>query len=304
MAYFPSSWEFASLACKLFLYFGAAAIAGGIFSIWQYSDGQRRSAQHFLSYILIGSFVGFQAVLGNFLVQVGTISGSGFMGMFDWSMATILLDTPLGDVSVVRLSGFTIAFLSSLFFLYQINVMTRPPTMMLYRRMLSIYLISLLLLSYSFRIAGHISVLPKLAQLTIGFHFLAFAWWIGCLYPLSIMTKRMEIANLQLLLAKFGRHALYVLAVLMTAGIFLIFQLIDTPRSLISTSYGLALSIKLVLVLGIFSIAAWNKLRIVPALVDEPGRRRFLLSIRIEMLVALSLLSVTAYLSTVVGPDM
>ena len=96
---FPTTWEFASLVCKLFLYFGAASIAGGSLCLWLYSDGSRRTVERNLLYIMLGSLLGFQAVIANFLIQIGLVNNHGLIAMFDWTMASLLLDTPLGDMS-------------------------------------------------------------------------------------------------------------------------------------------------------------------------------------------------------------
>ena len=107
----PSSWELASLVCKLLLYFGAASIAGGSLCLWQFSDGRRGTVHGNLIYMISGALIGFQAVILNFLLQVGLVNDDGISGMFDWSMAAILLDTQLGDVTFYRLAGFVLALI-------------------------------------------------------------------------------------------------------------------------------------------------------------------------------------------------
>ena len=66
-----------------------------------------------LLYIMLGSLLGFQAVIANFLIQIGLVNDDGLIAMFDWTMASLFLDTALGEVSVAGLLGFGIAFIAS-----------------------------------------------------------------------------------------------------------------------------------------------------------------------------------------------
>ena len=82
----------------------------------------------------------------------------------------------------------------------------------------------------------------------------------------------------------------------------MLFNLIHSPAELFGTAYGRAMALKLVLVAGLLGIAALNKFVLVPKLMEEGESSRFRRSVRIEIVVALLLLILTAYLSTVVGP--
>ncbi|HAS47763.1 MAG TPA: hypothetical protein DCS33_00420, partial [Gammaproteobacteria bacterium] len=102
----PDNWEMASLLAKLLLYFAAFSIAGGSLAALRYSNGSRATLFSNFSTVFVGAVVGFHGVLLGFLVQVGLINDSGVGGMFDWGMASILLDTSLGDVTLFRLLAF------------------------------------------------------------------------------------------------------------------------------------------------------------------------------------------------------
>ena len=193
MTSLPTAWEISSLICKLFLYFGAASMIGGSICLWLFSDGRRQSALINLSYILLGSFCGFQAVLVNFLIQVGLINDRGFSGMFDWAMASILFDTALGDVTVLRMASFVIAMIAGLLFLRPVMVSSKPLSQGFIQRVVLVNTVLFLLLASSFRLAGHISTLPILSQIAIMLHVTAVALWIGSLYPLLILTRSTEV---------------------------------------------------------------------------------------------------------------
>ena len=302
MSVIPNSWELASLFCKLFIYFGAAAIVGGSLCLWLYNDGSRRTVQSNLRYITLGAFVGFNGALLYFFIQVGMVAGSGISGMFDWGMVSIFLDTQLGDTTFFRLAGFVIVFIAGLFFLQKITGLDRPPVLVFYKLLNTINLAAFLLILFSFRLSGHVSVLTPIAKLAIAFHFFAFAAWIGSLYPLHKLTYVEDLEFLQRVMKKFGDNAIGIVLVLIVAGGFMLLELFHSLEEVFTTAYGRTLFIKLFLVLVIFSIAALNKFRFTPAIRSDMGAQYLRRSIRLEAAVAILILVVTSYFSTIVGP--
>jgi|APSaa5957512535_1039671.scaffolds.fasta_scaffold58207_2 copper resistance protein D len=298
----PTSWELASLVCKLFFYFGAASIVGGSLCLWLYNDGSRRTVQSNIRYITLGAFIGFQGALFNFLVQVGLVVDAGILGMFDWGMASIFLDTQLGDTTFFRMAGFVIVFVACLFYLQRISNLSRPPQQVFYKLLNTVNLVAFLLIIFSFRFSGHISVLSPIAKLAIALHFFAFAAWIGSLYPLYRLTYVSDLDFMQRSMKKFGDNAIAIVLVLIGAGVLMLLELFNSLAELFTTAYGLALLAKLVLVLAIMAIAAINKLKLTPGLQSEEGVSPLRNSIRVEALVALLILVVTSYFSTLVGP--
>jgi copper resistance protein D len=298
----PTSWEFASLLCKFLLYVGIACVAGGGLSLWLYSDGSRRSLQLNLRYILVGAVFGFQGVLANFFIQVGLVNDSGPGGMFDWSMASILLDTAVGDSTVWRLAGFVIVLGACPRFISYINHRSRPPELKFYLAVTSSMVLAALILAYSFSQVGHVSVLSTPARIAVVIHVFAVALWLGALYPLLRLTAVDDRQLLQLTMRRFGDHALVIVLLLLIAGAVMLWEVLSSPRELFSTAYGQLLSLKLVLVASILGIAGVNKFLLVPCLSDTEGALRLRRSIRIEMVVATLILLATTYLSTIVGP--
>lgn len=302
MSVIPNGWEIASLVCKLFFYFGAASIVGGSLSLWLYNDGSRRTVFSNVLYITIGAFVGFQGALFNFLIQIGMVLGAGIPGMFDWNMASIFMDTQLGDTTFFRLIGFVLAFIAGLFYLHRLNTMDRPPTQAFYKLLNTIVLLAFLLIVFSFRFSGHVSVLGPVAKLAIALHFFAFAAWIGALFPLHRLTYLGDLDFMQRTMKKFGDNAIAIVLILIVAGVLMLLELFHSLAEIFSTPYGIALLVKLVLVVGIFAIAAINKLRLSPGIKTEGGVLALRRSITVESIVALLILVVTSYFSTIVGP--
>ncbi len=302
MASFPNAWELASVVSKLLFYFGAASLAGGVLYLLRYNDGRRQTVFALLCYVLIGAFLGFQAILLNFLIQVGIVNGRGIGGMFDWGMTQLLLDTQIGDASFFRLSGFALALVASVAGLVHINRLDRPPTPAFYRLVGSCCLLAFLLLLMGFRFTGHVSVLGPLAKAAIAGHVLAVALWMGSLWPLYRLSAHTDLAQVQVTMGRFGRDAVAVLIVLGLAGLILAWQLFASWSELVTSAYGIAFLTKMSLVALIMAVAAWNKFRLTPAIVADQSAAPLRRSIRLESILALLILLVTAYFATVVGP--
>ena len=300
----PDSWEFASLICKLALYVGLLALSGCLLNIAFYNDGRRQTLQALLLYGLVGSVIGFHGALLNYLIQVGMISGNGLVGMFDWAMIQLLLDTPQGESTLWRLLGFTLALLTQARGLHYFSRLRKPPTRQHLRAIVLPQILALILLAGSFQMSGHVSVLSSSGQLAIALHVIAFGCWIGSLLPLYWLAKRLPGAELQWIMVRFGDHARIILAVLIAAGLLMVWQLLDSADELIRSAYGLALLLKFALVLGLMSLAALNRFTLAPKLIQGGGEiaEKLAGSIRLEMLLAVMILLVTAYLSTIVGP--
>ena len=82
----------------------------------------------------------------------------------------------------------------------------------------------------------------------------------------------------------------------------MLLDLFGSIDEIFSTDYGMVVLVKLSLVIVILGIAAINRVRLTPNIVSQKGVRQFRNSVTIEIFVALLILIVTTYLSTVVGP--
>ena len=295
----PTSWELTSLVCKLLLYFGAASIAGGSLCLWLYNNGKRQFFEKVISYIMLGAFLGFLGTLVNYFVQVGLINARGSTGMFDWDMASLLLETQLGEVTYMRLTGFILAFMSSLIFFRKA---VRLPQQSFYRLLLGVHGIAFLFVAFSFTKAGHVSVLTGIARTAVVFHLYAFSAWIGSLFPLLLLTNSTELNLLKKLMQQFGDNALGIVIILAGMGALMLLELLDNPAELYTTPYGWVFLLKLFLVLVTLSVAVINKLVLVPAIVNNASALRLRRSIRVEMVAITLVLIATSYLSTIVGP--
>ena len=298
------SWELLSVLSKVFIYLGAASALGGAFCLLNYNDDRSATLRQVLSLHLAGALLGLQAVAAAFLAQVGIANGSGLSGAFDRDMAGLLISTQLGDLSLFRAVGFAIWIGSGLFFFQTMVQQARPPRRLFYQRLFAVNAFGFIFLLLSFRFGGHVSVQSLSVQFALAVHFTMFALWIGALYPLLTISRTEQVAELKVSLERFSKHAVVIVSLLLLSGLALMLSLIHSAADLFTTAYGIALILKILLVIGLVAIAAVNKYIIVPRLLLQTDTAQFQRSVRLEIVVAILLLLLTAYFSTALGPTM
>ena len=121
---------------------------------------------------------------------------------------------------------------------------------------------------------------------------------------LLTISRTEQFAELKVSLERFSKHAVVIVSLLLLSGLALMLSLIHSAAELFTTAYGIALILKILLVIGLVAIAAVNKYIIVPRLLLQTDTAQFQRSVRLEIVVALLLLLLTAYLSTALGPAM
>jgi putative copper resistance protein D len=210
----------------------------------------------------------------------------------DWSLAFgpdmrwMALQTPVGHAAAVRLIAAAAIVTIGL-------------------RVRALGFAAALVMIASFLLEGHTaSGTPRLALAALLFvHLAAVHWWLGALYPLSVLTRRSDPDLTIATVAAFSARAVWVVAALLTAGVTL--ALILTGAELrLASPYQQRLLVKIVLVAAILGIAAWNKMRLVPLLGSDYalGAVKLRASIRWEIAAALAVLSASAWLVGV-APD-
>ena len=93
----------------------------------------------------------------------------------------------------------------------------------------------------------------------------------------------------------------YMLA-LLSSGAVLAVTLIGSPNNLLTTRYGHTFLFKMMGVLGLLMLGAWNKFRLVPSLKTNPSfaKKRLNQSITLECCLVLGVLGWTAWLTSAV----
>ena len=125
-------------------------------------------------------------------------------------------------------------------------------------------------------------------------HGVAVAYWVGALPPLAAMAHRRH-ADLPRVLKRFSGLAMPLVGLLVLSGLALSIVQLGSVRALIETSYGIILSIKLVLVILLLALAALNRFVATPAVVADHKNTRLLSgSILTECVLVLGILAVVA----------
>lgn len=292
-----SIWDYSNVVTKLFIYLGASAAIGGPFisTLIKPSNNKKK----ILNYILIFSLIGFIAVIFNFMIQIAAFSEIGFSGLFDIEMGHFLWQTPVGDSVLWRLIAFALLVVS--LYLGDVNLRNKALTAK-HLIFVILYIAAVIAFAYSFSLIGHSTESGRLAKWLLGFHIIAVLLWMGALYPLWISCKLLPSLALYRLMHLFGLIAAVIVGVLVACGIGLLFLFLNSPLELLNTEYGRAILAKIVLVSLILLIAAHHKFVLVGQLNEEGGVLKLQRSIKKEMWIGLIILSLTAWLSTAVGP--
>ena len=272
--------DIAPIALRVLTYAGSIAAAGGVL----FAVGFPRPADAIRSDIERQIFAGCCLLLlvepVRYAVFQLSISGGDWSIAFASELRWMGMQTPIGQAAVTRLIA-------------AVTLMT------LGLRSSAIGLAAGLIMIASFALEGHTASSEARTALSIGallMHVTAVHWWLGALYPLIILTRRAEPATLSAVVETFGRRATWIVAGLFGAGAFL-FVVLTGGRLNVESPYQQRFCLKFLLVVSLLSIAAWNKLRLTPLLIrdHETGRARLRFSMKLEMLLALSILVTTAW---------
>ena len=267
--------------------YGSALLAmGGVLFSVVFSQRAEASVLRLAKQIAVGAaLVGLHVLAIRFGIRAARISGMGFEGMTDPMMLGFVWESPLGTAAIWRGIG-------------ELTIVA----ILVPRIGQWIALAGSLAVAISFAQVGHALGEPRVALLVLlVLHLLAAAFWVGALIPL----RRAALAPTGTdLLHHFGNIAAFGVAVLILAGTALAWLLSGSATALFGTVYGSALLVKAALVAVLLGFAAWNKVRLVPALrAEKPGAAHALRrSISMEMLAVVMILLLTATLTSVTTP--
>lgn len=148
----------------------------------------------------------------------------------------------------------------------------------------------------SLAMTGHAATAPPemLTRPAVFLHGLGVAFWIGAMAPLAVLVSK-PAATALLVVNRFSRIAVPVVATLALTGLGLAIVQLERPSALVETRYGLVLSIKLALVLMLLALAALNRFHLSPALAsDHEAASALKRSILFECAIALVIFAVVA----------
>ena len=314
-----SQFELLGIMTKWLIYIGVASSLGGFLMIVMNAGSITRKRQIDTStgsavddlsgYMRKGAMMGILAVVMNFFIQVGSFAETGVVGMWDPLMTEILWQSSVGGSVSWRIAGFVLVLLATLMPVKRAGFAKNSA--------LGLLLMATLCLAYSFTLIGHSADMDDLGKWLVALHVVAIGAWIGSLIPLWIMCGRLEAQSLKGVMDLFGKLAIFIVAVVVITGLILLSLLFQSPGEFIDTDYGRAILIKLFIISMILAIAALHKFSLVPNLDDNEPKLSPLAvtgdetnsagilkrSIGVEILIAALILTTTAVLSSVLGPQ-
>lgn len=272
---------------KLSLYLATAGVIGGYF-MWMLSPAAQAASCWFRYYRLSAALLGLGSVLLAFTLQLLQFSGQGWASFYDWELYALLLDTKQGLSWALAAAGFS---------LYAVSLVLCRPGLVQH----STWCIACLSILLSFVFSGHLVNSPWYGRLALLLHVLAMSLWLGALLPLWRINQSTDTARVTSVMQRFGFLAVSIVSLLVLAGALMLWLLLDDLYQLWQTAYGQSLLLKLALVLLLLLLAAVNKFRLVPQLA-QPGRGKHLsVTIRLEMVVSILILMMTAVATVIIG---
>jgi putative copper resistance protein D len=223
-------------------------------------------------------------------LRASFLMGGTWEGATEPMMLAMVLESPLGSSITLRLIG--LALICAILLPARLG---RP-----------LAALGVVIVAASFVFRGHALEEPRLLLATlITLHILGLAFWIGAFAPLYRLSRVNTVSIAGQVSHDFGRLAIGVVGALTLAGGVTLWVLTGNVLHALFTPYGQFFAVKIGVFLVIIAVAAWNKLRVTPALLrQEPGAcARLRGSIRTETALVALILLTTAVLTTVSAPE-
>ncbi len=285
-----SSWDAAAIIAKVLTYaFSLTSAGGAIFLLvfWRHLHEDERLSIVRSTSLLAGFALVLTAV--RLPILAGTMGGD-LASMSDSSLLQFAFQSSEGHAAMLRIAGLGLIL---------VLVFGRSWA-------LGIAMIGACLVAFSFAFTGHSLSIERgiLPRVLVAAHLLGVCYWVGAFYPLMMLTRVSDLPRIALIMTRFGEIAAFAVGALIVAGVLLLWFLLETPWAIFESSYGGLVALKLLLVVGLLSMAAMNKLMFTPALAagDASALRRLRKSISAELALAGAVLIVTATFTTVTGP--
>lgn len=284
------SWEAAAVVAKALTYALSLTAAGGAFFIFLFSPLLRADERGHIGAVCRVLALGAALFTALRLPILSGSLGGEVAAMWDFSLLRFVFQSSEGYAAQVRAAGLLLILVLG-------DRSSAASTLAA---------VGAVMVSASFAFTGHSSSLPQglVSQGLLTIHLIGVSYWVGAFYPLRYLTYRSDAPSVGPIMKRFGEIALYGVGGLIVAGAVLLLMLLETPLAIFESAYGRIVAIKLLLVAGLLSLAAVNKLRLTPALLggDASALLRLKTSITAELVLAGLVVIVTAVFTTLTGP--
>ncbi len=273
-----SALDLALVGLRVLVYAGAITGGGGVLYALSFPRAAREIGDAIRGQILFGCGLVLLVEPVRYVAFQLAMAGGDPTLAFAPEMRWLGLQTPVGQAAAIR-------FIAALTLLGSKSVAVRVTA--------AVTMIG------SFLLEGHTASAEwrsALSTTALLLHLAAIHWWLGSLYPLLAMTRRVDPRTLVSAVEAFSSRAVWIVAILVAAGAVLLGHLTGWTLR-IDSAYQLRFLFKLGLVILLLSIASWNKFRLTPLLRRDPaaGAAALAASIKVEMGAALFILVATAW---------
>jgi copper resistance protein D len=238
----------------------------------------------------IATLVALVSVLSHAALEASRMTGD-FNGVFDLSLQRRVLASAMGAATGLRVAGLLMLLAGLL-------------GSGSFARLLAVTGATLSLFSFAF--VGHTSVDAArwlLAPLLLA-HVMVVAFWFGALIPLFTITLRESPSVAAQIVEHFSRIALWLVPVILVAGIAIALVLIPSFAAF-REAYGMLLLTKIAGFGLLMGLAAANKWQLGPAIAKgNPSRvRRFRRVLAFEYTLIIAVLAITAVMTSFFSPE-
>lgn len=256
---------------RIALYVGLFIGVGGVFARHIFMPGIAGTSRVTVAALLLGAAGAMLSLAFQGLDALGAPAGH-IVEPIVWSTA---LGTSFGRTVIAALVAFAVAAIG----LAADGIAAKAAAS-----------IALLCAGLALALSGHASAASPqwLMRPMVFLHATAIAVWIGALAPLGLALKRAAPGAARAL-ARFSRAIPGIVAALIFTGIGLAIVQVEHTAALFDTAYGRVFLVKLVLLAGLFGLAAFNRWSLTASAGagERPAARRLVRSIAVETLVAI-----------------
>lgn len=284
----PVTWI--SIGVKALVYATALLATGSVLTLLTLRSLPTREVQSLRWLAVSCAVVAAVVSLARLPLRASFLMGGTWQGASDPMILGLVWDSPLGNSVALRLIGFGLILL--------ILVPGRGG------RGLAGF--GAIIVAVSFVLRGHALEDPRLLLgFLITLHILGLAFWIGAFPPLYRSAGGANAQSTAAIAHEFGRNAVWIVGVLTIVGALTLWILTDNIFAALATPYGQFFAMKLALFAAVMGFAAWNKLRLTPALLrgESGAALRLRQSVRLEAALIGAILIVTAATTTLSAPE-
>ena len=158
----------------------------------------------------------------------------------------------------------------------------------------------------SFLVTGHAATAPPvwLMATMVAVHLFCAAYWLAALYPLAKTAQVAEIKEAGAVMVQFSERAVWTVGALFVSGAVITWFQVESPANMLSTDYGLRLTLKIIVFLALLGLAAINKIKLTPALekADPTAAEKLRRTIKMEYAAMVLIIGAAVSLTLVTPP--